>query len=301
MPTVLAALVACGVTLTLTPIVRRWAMGCGLVDLPGPRKIHRQPTPYAGSVAVVIALATAGALFLRPWDRALLATMIGALWLWVIGWLDDLDRIHHQVKFLIGMPLAGLLLVVAGVQVRVFPTPALNISLTLLWVIGITAAVSIVDNMDGLASSVVAVAAGWFVVWAWREGLQPHATLAAAVMGACAGFLPFNWHPARMFLGNAGALVLGFLLAALGLLVPTASAGTLGAWLVPVGILAVPVADTTVVTISRLRRGLIPFMTPGRDHLSHRLLRRGLSQRQVALLLAACGALAGGLSVWWDR
>jgi UDP-GlcNAc:undecaprenyl-phosphate GlcNAc-1-phosphate transferase len=171
----------------------------------------------------------------------------------------------------------------------------------LFWVVGITAAFSILDHMDGLVSGVAAIASFFFAWLAIGSGQVLVATLGAAVLGASLGFLRWNFKPAKIFMGDGGAMFLGFMLAALGLklrLVETP--GTL-APMIPILILAVPIFDTTLVSISRSRRGLLPFATPGKDHTAHRLAMFYLGQRGAVLVIYGFGVLFGGLALLLSR
>jgi len=207
----------------------------------------------------------------------------------------------------VAMPCAGVILLVSGVRAQVFSAflhgwagvwP--DTALTLVWVVGMTAAFSILDHMDGLCAGVAAVASLFFAIFAFQSGQLLVSTMAAAVMGAAIGFLRWNFNPAKIFMGDGGAMFLGFLMATLALkLRPTAPLHE--AWLVPVLILGVPVFDTTLISISRSRRGLLPFTTPGKDHTAHRLSNLGMGQRRAVLLLYGLGAFSGASALAVSR
>jgi len=287
---------AFGLSLGITPFARRLALRMKIIDHPGARKIHSVPMPLLGGLAIY----TAAVVVLLSLDNGtarfqIAAILTGATLLTLIGVLDDSHRLHSQVKLLLGMPLAALVLLIGGVQASFLPHPALNVAWTLLWVVGITAAISILDHMDGLVAGVAAIAGAFYLILAVRGEQYLVSILAAVVVGAALGFLGYNFNPASIFMGDAGALFLGFMLAVLGLKtrVPWQLDGI--SWLAPVLILAVPIFDTTLVTISRLRRGLLPFTTPGEDHVTHRLVILGLSQRQAVTVMYLVGTV-GGLS-----
>lgn len=169
-----------------------------------------------------------------------------------------------------------------------FPWPWLNLAISFLWIIGITNALNLLDNMDGLSGGVAAIAAGFFLLLAAGSGQYLVSALAAALLGACIGFLRYNVNPASIFMGDAGSLFIGFLLAALGIKLrfpspPFPHNADLITWMIPVLVLGIPIFDTTLVTISRLRRGKNPLTTPGKDHLSHRLVAAGLTPREAVL------------------
>jgi UDP-GlcNAc:undecaprenyl-phosphate GlcNAc-1-phosphate transferase len=167
-----------------------------------------------------------------------------------------------------------------------------------IWVVGITASFSILDHMDGLCAGVAAMASLFFAIFALQSGQLLVSTMAAAVLGAAAGFLRWNFKPAKIFMGDGGAMFLGFLMATLALKLRPVMAGGQGvAWLIPIFILGATIFDTTLITISRSRRGLIPFTTPGKDHTAHRLANLFSSQRSAVLTMYALGAFFGVLAL----
>jgi len=300
---VLAVITALVASLSLTPAARKLAVHMGAVDLAGPRKVHLAPIPLWGGLAMYAAAVLAVFLFAERVDPVarvqIAAIFAGATLLVVVGSLDDRRLLHPQVKLMAAMPIAAVILLAAGIRANVFAAAfgttllwtAADVALTLVWVVGITAAFSILDHMDGLCAGVAAMAAAWFLVLALASGQILVATLAAAVLGAALGFLRWNFNPARIFMGDGGAMFLGFMMATLGLKLRAD-----GDWisaLAPVFVLAVPVFDTTLVTISRARRGLVPFSSPGKDHTSHRLVTFGLNHRRAVIAMYAIG-LAGG-------
>lgn len=293
---VIAAALAFAVT--GTPLVRWLALRIGLVDRPNSRKIHTSPTPLLGGLAIYMAFVFSVFLF---WDRAsasqMAAILIGITLVTALGFLDDSGKLHPQVKLLLGMPTAASILIISGIQTSLFEYPALDIVVTLLWVIGITAAFNLTDNMDGLAAGVGAIASFFFLYLAAANGQYLVATLAAATLGAALGFLRYNFSPAQIFMGDGGALFLGFTLATLGLKVRTPGVNDAASWMVPILLLGVPILDTSLVTISRLRRGLNPMATPGKDHLSHRLVALGMSQRRAVALIYLLSISFGILAV----
>lgn len=301
----LAFAVALLASLVLTSPVRAFAVRVGMVDLPGPRKVHAAPIPLLGGVAIYAAVLLVFALVMSGAGRAQSTGILaGATLVAAVGFLDDRGWLHHQIKLFVGMPLAAVILLASGIHVQVFGVivggPAgkwLDAALTVGWVVGITAAFSILDHMDGLCAGVAAVASLFFVVLAYASGQSWVTTLAAGVLGAATGFLRWNFKPAKIFMGDGGAMFLGFLMATLGLKLRLEQAAAPAGWLVPVLILIVPVFDTTLVTVSRLRRGLLPFATPGKDHAAHRLTNLGLGQRGAVLTLYLLGAAGGGAAL----
>src|ERR1700694_4259003 len=302
----LAFLVALIASLLLVVPVRSLALRVGMVDLPGPRKVHLRPIPLLGGLAmygaVMIALLF---VFDGPARAQIEGILAGASLVAAVGILDDRGWLHHQIKLFIGMPLAAVILLITGIHAQVFSVLLggrtgyiLDALLTVVWVVGITASFSILDHMDGLCAGIAAVASVSFAIIAYLNGQTLVATLAAAVLGAATGFLRWNFKPAKIFMGDGGAMFLGFLMAPLGLKLRLELADPLAGWLVPLLILGVTIFDTTLVTISRSRRGLLPFATPGKDHAAHRLSNLGFGHRGAVLTLYLLGAIGGGAAVF---
>jgi len=297
----LAFLIALSASLVLTVPVRALAIRVGMVDLPGPRKVHLKPIPLLGGLAMysgvmlAILIAFDGAARAQSFGIVTGATLVA-----IVGFLDDRGWLHHQVKLFVGMPLAAVILLASGIHAQVFSVLLsghagqwLDAALTILWVVGITASFSILDHMDGLCAGVAAMASVFFALIAYLNGQTLVTTLAAAVLGAAAGFLRWNFKPAKIFMGDGGAMFLGFLMATLALKLRLEHATTAASWLAPVLILCATIFDTTLVTISRSRRGLLPFATPGKDHSAHRLANLGLGQRGAVLAMYLAGAVCG--------
>src|SRR6202051_1928353 len=219
--------------------------------------------------------------------------------------LDDRGLLHHQIKLFGAMPAAAVILLVSGIRAQVFsaiwPGAAgiwADTALTIVFVVGITASFSILDHMDGLCAGVAAMASLFFAIFALESGQLLVSTMAAAVLGAAAGFLRWNFKPAKIFMGDGGAMFLGFLMATLALkLRPVMAGGPHAAWRVPIFILGATIFDTTLISISRSRRGFIPFTTPGKDHTAHRLSNVFQSQRTAVLAMYALGAIFGLLAL----
>lgn len=305
----LAFFVALFVSLLLTVPVRAFALRLGMVDLPGPRKVHLEPIPLLGGISIYFGFLLGALLVFRGPALAQIEGILAAATLIIaVGILDDRGLLHHQIKLFLGMPAAACILLASGIHAQVFSTfvngrfgALLDAVLTLVWVVGITASFSILDHMDGLCAGVAAMAAAFFALLAFLNGQVLVTVLAAAVFGAACGFLRWNFKPAKIFMGDGGAMFLGFMMATLGLKLRLEHASHLGAWLAPLFILGATIFDTTLVTISRCRRGLLPFATPGKDHAAHRLANLGLGQRGAVVgmyLLGAAGGAAGVLSAY---
>jgi UDP-GlcNAc:undecaprenyl-phosphate/decaprenyl-phosphate GlcNAc-1-phosphate transferase len=308
-----SSLIAFGValfaSLGLTIPVRRFAIYMGLVDRPSPRKVHLKPIPLLGGIAIYLGFAAAILLTQHGvMQQQTIAIFSGATLLAIVGLLDDGGLLHHQVKLFVGMPIAALLLLASGIRAQLFSQlipgtigTVLDGVLTVVWVVGITASFSILDHMDGLCAGITAVAAAFFTLSAYLNGQTVVQTLAAATLGAAMGFLRWNFNPAKIFMGDGGAMFLGFLMATLGLKIRPDGAPFPAGWLVPVLILGVPIFDTTMVSISRSRRGLLPFTSPGKDHTAHRLANLGLGHRGAVLVMYVLAGLLGTISLFVPR
>jgi UDP-GlcNAc:undecaprenyl-phosphate GlcNAc-1-phosphate transferase len=312
---------ATALSLALVPIVRDYARRREIHDNPGGHKSHTAPVPYLGGVAMVAAFSTAmflGVFLLRNAEiegrqinltlgnllaqgdgllRELIVVLGLAIAFSVMGLVDDLRGLSPTLRFLVGLGLASAL-VAYGVRLQ-SPLPlAADFVISVVWVLGITNAFNLLDNIDGLAAGVAAVAATAFFCIAVFNDQSYSALLAIGLAGAMLGFLRSNFHPATIYMGDAGSLFIGFMMAYLGLKMRT-TVSEIPQLFAPVVVLGVAVLDTLMVVVSRVRRGVSPF-TGGQDHLSHRLRRLGLSvPRSVITLLVASvslGILAIGLS-----
>jgi UDP-GlcNAc:undecaprenyl-phosphate GlcNAc-1-phosphate transferase len=283
-----------------TPIARQLALRTGVVDVPSARKVHATPVPLLGGAAIYAGFVLALLLFgERFYIRELVGILLGATLVSLFGLADDRWGLHAYLK-LGGQLLAGAVLLIGGTRVQLFAGQWgwLNPALTLLWVVGITNAFNLLDNLDGLSGGVTTVAASFFLLLAAMGGQYLVGALAAALIGACLGFLRYNLNPATVFMGDTGSLFLGFLLAALGIKLRFPSNVPWITWLVPVCVLALPIFDTSLVFVSRLRRGLNPLTTPGKDHVSHRLVALGLTRREAVLVCYLLGGVCGMFAVY---
>jgi UDP-GlcNAc:undecaprenyl-phosphate/decaprenyl-phosphate GlcNAc-1-phosphate transferase len=281
-----------------TPLARRLALHAGVVDTPNARKIHAVPVPLLGGAAIYAAfMITLIVLGDRSYIRELVGILLGATLVSLFGLVDDHWGMHAYLK-LGGQLLAGVVLILGGTQVQLFQQQWLNWLVTLAWVVGITNAFNLLDNMDGLSSGIATVAAVFLLVLAVSSGQYLVGSMAAALIGACIGFLRYNFNPATIFMGDVGSLFLGFLLAALGIKLRFPSNVPWITWLVPLCVLALPIFDTTLVTVSRLRRHLNPLTAAGTDHLSHRLVALGLTRRKAVLTCYLIAAICGLVAIY---
>ena len=281
-----------------TPLMRTVALRVGVVDQPAARKLHTAPVPLLGGLAIYGAVCGALLLFSdRFYAIQIVSILLGATWVSFFGLWDDQSGLNAGVK-LLAQVAGAVILMATGVMVQL-PVPAwANVALTLLWMVGITNALNLLDNMDGLSSGVGAVAALFFLLLAAISGQYLVGAMAAALLGACLGFLLYNFNPASIFMGDTGSLFLGFMLAALGIKMRFPANVPWVTWMIPLFVLVVPLFDTTLVFLSRLRRGKNPLTTPGKDHISHRLVARGWTRREAVLLIYLVGCLGGALAIF---
>lgn len=292
-------LTALTLALGATPLARRLAFRTDMVDRPGGRKFHANPTPMLGGLAIYAAVILALILFHEAfYVNQVAGILIGATLISFLGLWDDRSALPAWAK-LLGQAIPVIALVLTGVQISIFSSPVLNIAITFIWVLLITNAVNFLDNMDGLSAGVAAVASAFFVLMAALSGQYLVGILAAALFGACLGFLVYNYNPASIFMGDTGSLFMGFLLAAVGIKLRFPANVPAVTWMIPVLVLGVPIFDTTLVIISRLRRGRNPFTTPGKDHLSHRLVNLvGATRREAVLMIYLLGCAFGMTAIF---
>ncbi|MBS1251279.1 MAG: putative undecaprenyl-phosphate N-acetylglucosaminyl 1-phosphate transferase [Anaerolineales bacterium] len=281
-----------------TPVARWVAARTDIVDRPSGRKLHMEPIPLLGGAAIYAAFILALLLFGdRFYVSQLVGIFIGATLISFLGVWDDRETIRPLLK-LAGQTAAALTLIVTGVRINLIPGDVVDIIITLVWVIGITNALNLLDNMDGLSGGVAAIAAGFFLLLAAVSGQFLVGSLAAALLGACLGFLRYNFNPAEVFMGDAGSLFLGFVLAAVGIKLRFPGNRPAVTWMTPVLVLGLPIFDTTLVVVSRLRRGVNPFTTAGKDHISHRVVARGWTHREAVMMLYLVACALGAAAIF---
>jgi len=268
-------------TLWLTPAAAWVAHRFGILDHPGEGRFHSRATPYLGGLALACGLALVGA-FTASASGQLLTILVGGIALMFVGLADDYRGLGPAVKLVVEVGAAvGLWLV--GVRAGMFGVAALDCALTILWVVAITNALNLLDNMDGLAAGVTAIASVTFFAVAARQGDYLVGSFALALAGASLGFLRHNFPPARIFLGDAGSLMLGFLLASLALKLDLIGQTGFVHLVVPALILGVPIFDTLLVIIARVHESR-PIFLGGTDHSSHRLTELGFSSKGAAAI-----------------
>jgi UDP-GlcNAc:undecaprenyl-phosphate GlcNAc-1-phosphate transferase len=291
MPTILVpALLTFLIALAFTPLARAGARSAGLVVAPRRDRWHRQSTATVGGVAVFGAFALG--LVLCPPVAHARPIILGAALLFAAGLVDDVVPLRPLTKLAVQL-LAGALVVGDGLQLPWTAYPAVNAAVTLVWLVGITNAMNLLDNMDGLAAGIAVIAGVFLTVTFVLNGQPAEATLAMALAGAALGFLVFNFNPASIFMGDCGSMFLGSALGGLALLSTYGRSRNLTAVLfTPVLILSIPILDTCLVTITRKLAGR-PVSIGGRDHSSHRLVALGASEKRAVVILYGMATLSG--------
>lgn len=305
---------ALGISLFLIPLVRLFGYKIGRVSMPREDRWHKQPTPTLGGVGIFLAFGLA--LFLcqiifQEGDPARWGFLSGSVVIFLVGLYDEFRPLTPIAK-LVAQILAATLVIALGFTSTFFSpriaNPILaqlpNILFTYLWLVGITNAINLLDNMDGLAGGISLITAGILAYFFWEGGNTSLLWVSLALVGATLGFLVFNFPPARIFMGDSGSLFLGFTLAALAIAQQQQASNVVAVIGVPTLIFLLPILDTTLVTVTRMLSGQSP-VHGGRDHTSHRLVAFGLSERQalfvlygVALSSAVMAAALESLNYW---
>jgi UDP-GlcNAc:undecaprenyl-phosphate/decaprenyl-phosphate GlcNAc-1-phosphate transferase len=287
--------VALGISVVLTPLVARWARSRGIVAIPRQDRWHRQPTPLLGGVAIYVA-STVVIIAVAQRDTRLLGLLVGSSMLFITGLVDDFRHLRPHTKLIVQI-LAACVLIFGGVKIETPWLAPVTIPLTILWVVGITNAFNLLDNMDGLSAGTAVIAAAFLFAFSVSVGNLSVALLCLALAGGALGFLIFNFNPARIFMGDSGSMYLGFTLSGITLLgTHEMASDVFFVLLVPAAMMGLPIFDTTLVTIMRTLEGR-PLSQGGRDHLSHRLVAVGLTERQSVLVLYVLAASFGSLGL----
>ena len=284
------------ITILITPIIIKVAEKFHLVDQPNsaPHKIHQKPVPKGGGIAIAVTVFLISSFS----DQLVITDLPAILWASVLillfGIWDDAKGLSAPWK-LTGQILAAVVLIWQGIQIRMFGHPIPNIAMTIFWIVGITNAFNLVDSMDGLAIGLAAIASTFFL-FVTIDADQLHLTyMSAVLLGSCIGLFYYNTTPARTFLGDSGAQFLGFMLATLAMAYTPPGLPQPSSWFVPILLLSIPILDTTLVVISRLRRGA-PIYKAGQDHVYHRLTQLGMSPAQAVVTMHVAALLLGCLA-----
>jgi UDP-GlcNAc:undecaprenyl-phosphate/decaprenyl-phosphate GlcNAc-1-phosphate transferase len=294
---VLVALSAFAAAATATPAVRALARRFGAVAMPKADRWHSKPTAMMGGIAVFVAVMGTVMIFV-PHTRATLTVAAASSLLFVVGLIDDFLHIRPSQK-LIGQIIGAAIVLYFGLVLPWTDSPTLNILVTLIWLIGITNAVNMLDNMDGLAAGTAAIAAGFLAINFYLNHQLNEAVMLGSFASALLGFLIYNHNPASIFMGDCGSMFIGFFLSSSALLSSSGggrSRSVLAVLAVPVLVLCVPIFDTTFVTLMRKLAGRSASQG-GRDHTSHRLVALGLSERHAVWMMYALAFTAGSLAL----
>lgn len=301
---ILTFVVAFAFSFAATPIVYRLAFKLGAIDVPrDSRRMHKKPIPRLGGLAIIFGFTVAICCF-GHMTRSLAAILAGAAIIAVMGIVDDCKNLDAKLKFVIQILAALVVILFGNIRITVFTNPNifsdnpylvlpdwLSGIVTVLWIVFITNAVNFIDGLDGLAAGVSAIMSVSLVFIAIRVGEYSVAVVGLAIMGACFGFLPFNFNPAKIFMGDTGSTFLGFMLATLSIQGVFKSYAIIS-FAVPLLILGLPLFDALFAMIRRVYRGQSP-MTADRGHLHHRLIDMGFSQKQTVFILYAISGILG--------
>ena len=286
------------------PFTIKIAKKKGFLDVPkDERRVHKKPIPVGGGIAMVISVSILMVYFL-PINKNLILTLIASLIIAISGLYDDKEGLSPKLKFLFQI-LAAVILIIGGMKIEFFTNPfdshdallilnILSIPVTIFWVCGITNTINLIDGLDRLASGVSMICAISMFFITYKMGRYDVSLICALVAGACLGFLPFNFNPAKIFMGDTGALYLGFMLSYISISGFLKQAAILMIF-VPVLILGVPVFDTAFAMVRRKLSGK-SMVEADKGHLHHRLLKMGLNQRQTVVILYSISAIFGVLA-----
>ncbi|MHB0998048.1 MAG: MraY family glycosyltransferase [Armatimonadota bacterium] len=280
----------------VTPRIRRIALRLNVVVQPGGRRVHLRPTPQWGGIAIFLGFLISSLLALKAYGRldiqAIGLIVSGAI-IVTVGMVDDMRELSAKVQ-IASIIIASIVMMTFGVRIQFITNPfdnqnmivlssVVSYIITLAWMFGVTKTVDFMDGLDGLAAGIGAIAAGTLAIMAYYAG-QPHvALMSAALSGACIGFLRFNFNPAKIFMGTGGSQFIGFALATISIIGAFKIAAAMAIAL-PILVLGIPIFDGLFVMLRRLSKGQ-PMHIADKTHLHHRLLERGLSQKQAVIVI----------------
>ena len=292
-------------TFATTPLVRRFAYKIGAVDVPkDKRRVHKRPTPRIGGLAIIFGFMVAALCFNNDWSNGTIATLIGAAILGLLGVVDDCKELDAKLKFIVQIVAALIVVFYGDIRISVFSNPNvfspepfvilpmwLSVTVTVIWIVFITNAVNFIDGLDGLAAGVSAIMSMSMVFIAISYHEYTIAVLGLALMGSCFGFLPFNFNPAKIFMGDTGSTFLGYMLAVLSIQGMFKSYAVIS-FAVPLLMLGLPLFDALFAMLRRILSGKSP-MVADRGHLHHRIYDMGFSQKQTVFILYAISGVLG--------
>ncbi len=297
-------LIAVGVSLVFTPISVKLAHRFGVIDVPTDgRRVHNQPIPRLGGIAIYLGTISS-ILLILPLSKEVAGMLIGGSLIMVTGVIDDIYVLSAKVKLACQIICASVLYYF-GIRIHFVGIPfgegyvyfpwVISLIITVIWVVGITNTINLIDGLDGLAAGVAAIASFSLAYIAYINQRPEVAMITLAVAGGALGFLPFNFNPAKIFMGDGGALFLGFMLAAVSIIGPMKGAAAI-ATVIPVLVLGLPIFDTAFAIYRRLIKGK-PIMEADKGHLHHRILSQGMDQRKTVVILYAISGILGVAAV----
>ncbi len=306
---ILPLLVSFLIAFIATPVVRKIAIKVGAVDIPKDnRRMHKKPIPFLGGVAIYIATVMGILIFMPLKSSTTLAFILGGTLIMLTGLIDDFMDLSPKKKLLLQI-IGAFILVLGGVTIKTLTYPftasgtnkviqlttGFSLVITIFWIVGITNTINLIDGLDGLSAGVTAISSITLMVVAYKLGYKETVVISGILAGSTLGFLPYNFNPAKIFMGDAGALFLGYMLSAISIEGVMKSSAAI-AVVVPIMILGIPIFDTTFAICRRLAKGQHP-MQADKGHLHHRLLRRGYSQRQTVMILYGISMLFGAIAI----
>lgn len=294
---IVAFTVALAVAYFLTPRIIEVAVKAGAMDAPDARKVHTKPIPRMGGLAIYAGFVLAVLASMHV-SREIFGLLMGGTVILIVGMIDDLRQLSAKTK-LLGQIAAASVLIFFDIRIDWITNPFgemvyvdfLSVPLTILWVVGLTNTVNLIDGLDGLAAGVSTIASVTILLVALQQDFWIVAILTAALAGSALGFLQYNFNPAKIFMGDTGSMFLGYMLAAISVIGAVKSAATI-ALIVPIVALGLPIMDTAFAIIRRYMSGR-PIFKPDRGHLHHRLLEMGFSQKQAVLLMYVISGCLG--------
>ena len=292
-------------TVVFTPLIRKLALKIGAVDKPNDRKIHLEPIPRLGGLAIYLSFITTILINYNRLDNHIKGLLVGSAIIVLCGIIDDIKELNYRMKLIFQLIAALSLIsnnicidkltIITSNGLTYLNLGAWSIPITIIWVIAITNAINLIDGLDGLACGLSTISFLFLTIISLSLGNVHMAIILAILIGACAGFLPYNFNPAKIFLGDTGSLFLGFILASMSIQ-GTMKYATTVIMIIPLFVLGLPIYDTINITIRRLLKGQ-PITTPDKEHFHHRMLALGLSQKQVAILAYFVNILLGLLAI----
>lgn len=301
---ILALIVPLIISFTLTPFAKQVAKMVGAIDTPkDDRRIHKKPIPRLGGLAIFLAT-TVSMILMLELERDIVAIIVGGLVIAISGLIDDTKEVSPKLKISFQL-LASLILIYGGVEIKILTNPfselgyinmgIMAVPITIFWVVGITNTVNLIDGMDGLSAGVSSISAITLAIISYIVGDTNISIISLIIAGAALGFLPYNFNPASIFMGDTGALYLGFMLSAVAIEGTVKGAATV-AIIVPILSLGLPVFDTTFAILRRYKNKR-PIMQADRGHLHHRLLDLGLGQRRTVIILYLVNIIFGAFAI----